>query len=120
MCFCLHFIAFIVRFYSLANSGKLSYIGLHFVGLHLVGLHLVDSSLTTCLAYLTLKTIILDHTQVDYYLNNIVIYRKMIKLESKRVYYSLHMLHLAFTHITLIVWVCVCLTHVSWLMAIYL
>ena len=52
-CFCLHFI---VRFCSLANSGQLSHVGLHLVSLHLVG-----SSLTTHLAYLTLKTIILDH-----------------------------------------------------------
>ena len=59
--FCLHFIAFIARFYSLANSGELSYVGLHLVGLCLVGLHSVGLYFITCLAYLTLKTIILDH-----------------------------------------------------------
>ena len=55
------FIAFIVRSHSLANSDQLSYVGFHLVGLCLVGLHLVGSSLTACLAYLTLKTIIFDH-----------------------------------------------------------
>ena len=34
----------------------------------------------------------------------------MIQFESKRAYESLHILHLVFTHITLIVWVCVCHT----------
>ena len=53
-------VAFIVRFYNFANSGQLSYAGLQLVGLHLVHLHLVGLSLTTHLAYLSLKTIILD------------------------------------------------------------
>ena len=112
MWFCLHFIVFIVRFYSSANSGQLFLCWPTFGCLCLVGSHLVGSSLTTHLAYLTLKTIILDHAHVVYYLNNIVIYKKMINLESRRAYYSLHVLHLVFTHITLIVWVCV--SHVSW------
>ena len=59
MCFCLHFVAFIASFYTLANSDQLSYVGLHLVGLYLVGLYLVGSSITSCSAIL--KTIILDH-----------------------------------------------------------
>ena len=60
-CFCLHFVVFIVSFYTLANSDQFSYVGLHLVGLYLVGLHLVGSSLTSHSAHLTLKTIIPHH-----------------------------------------------------------
>ena len=51
MYYSLHFSTFIVRYCSLANSGQLSYVGLHLVGLCLVGLHLVGSSLTSCSAH---------------------------------------------------------------------
>ena len=44
------FVAFIVRYCSLANSGQLCYVGLHLVGLP-----------TQCTIHLSLKTIILDH-----------------------------------------------------------
>ena len=109
MCFCSYFVAFIARFYSLANSNQLSYVGLHLVGLCLVGLHLVGSSLASHSAHLTLKTIILDHALVDCYLNNIVIYRKMIKLESKRAYDS-YTYYILFSHILHSLCGCVCHT----------
>ena len=51
---------------------------------------------------------------MDYYLDNIVIYRKMIRLESKMVYDSLHILHLVshMLHTSVWVYVYVCVTYV--------
>ena len=51
MCFCLYYNRVYSWVKSTANSGKLSYIGLHLVGL----------PFSQCITHLSLKTIIFDH-----------------------------------------------------------